>query len=429
MFSLGQRIRELRLKHGMTQIDLAKGICTPSMISQIESDRARPSYKILFSIAEKLDVALEKLLSDVDMNLEYLSTYKMARSMVADSEYASAIPLLKELVDEPRPQISTSDMMFDLAFCYLQTGQLDEADKLFAKAHDLAIVRQDHLLLGQVLLHIGTIEFQRKHHQLAAYQWQKALEEVEKLEETDLFLKANLLYNLGSVHVKLGQVQEALVFYRQSSVLYEQGGNRQEIAQSYMGIGMSYKQLGEWEQAVEYLELAIKMFESIGNELMAVKLQMSCAVIFGRTGRGEEACTLLQVTIERFQQMKEREQEGIAHVELAKLQLEKGEVQEAEESCRQARSLVPELHAYHGWINRLMGQIALQRNQREEAIRRYKAAADCFKRLEEVQDWDSMMFDLVELYDASGEMELAYDALMEIRRFSRHVLDERGIVL
>ena len=59
--SLGQRIRQIRMGKGITQIELSKGICTPSMISQIESDRARPSYKILFSIADKLDVPLENV--------------------------------------------------------------------------------------------------------------------------------------------------------------------------------------------------------------------------------------------------------------------------------------------------------------------------------------------------------------------------------
>ncbi|ARU63689.1 hypothetical protein CBW65_23695 [Tumebacillus avium] len=71
--SLGQRIRELRLRKGMTQIELAKGICTPSMISQIESDRARPSYKMLVGLANRLEVPMEHLLKEVDLEMEYTS--------------------------------------------------------------------------------------------------------------------------------------------------------------------------------------------------------------------------------------------------------------------------------------------------------------------------------------------------------------------
>jgi transcriptional regulator with XRE-family HTH domain len=82
MDSLGQRIRDFRLKKGMTHIELAKGLCTPSMISLIESGRARPSYKVLYAIADRLGVPLEYLLKDVDLDLEYTSKYNLAMGMV-----------------------------------------------------------------------------------------------------------------------------------------------------------------------------------------------------------------------------------------------------------------------------------------------------------------------------------------------------------
>jgi transcriptional regulator with XRE-family HTH domain len=68
---IGQRIRVFRMMKGITQIELAKGLCTPSMVSQIESDKVRPSYRILFAIAERLGVPLEHLLKDVDLALEH----------------------------------------------------------------------------------------------------------------------------------------------------------------------------------------------------------------------------------------------------------------------------------------------------------------------------------------------------------------------
>lgn len=77
------------------------GLATPSMLSQIESDRARPSYRLLVQIANRLEVPLEQLISDVDMNLKFTSTQKMARAMVASKDYASAIPFLHELLDAP----------------------------------------------------------------------------------------------------------------------------------------------------------------------------------------------------------------------------------------------------------------------------------------------------------------------------------------
>jgi transcriptional regulator with XRE-family HTH domain len=117
--TIGEKIRAIRIKKGLTQIELAQGICTPSMVSQIESNKARPSYAILSAIANRLEVSLDTLLSDVELNLEYVSTYKMSRAMISAKEYSSAIPLLKELLETPRGQIATSDLLYDLGECVI----------------------------------------------------------------------------------------------------------------------------------------------------------------------------------------------------------------------------------------------------------------------------------------------------------------------
>ncbi|KEO83266.1 HNH endonuclease [Tumebacillus flagellatus] len=63
MSTLGQKIRELRMRLGLTQSDLAAGLITPSMVSQIEHDKANSSYKVLEAIATKLEVSIEYFLS------------------------------------------------------------------------------------------------------------------------------------------------------------------------------------------------------------------------------------------------------------------------------------------------------------------------------------------------------------------------------
>lgn len=429
MFSLGQRIRELRIKKGLTQIDLAKGLCTPSMISQIESDRARPSYKILYAIADRLEVALEKLLADVDLNLEYVSTYKMARAMVAGKEYASAIPLLRELLEIPRGSIPTVDIMFELAECYLYTDQLEEAEKQLAEVQELATLRQDNQMLALVFKSYGLIEFQRKNYQLASYQWQKALEEVEKMVDVDVYLQASILFNLGLVHSRTGQIFEALDYYGRASTIYEGLESLYDIGTAYMGIGMSYKRLNELDKAAEYSEQARAIFRGLDNVVMAVKLQVTCAVLYGDTGREAEAVALLETAIAKFRDLAMREEEGMTYVELAKVRHKQGDVVAAEEACQRARMLLPELHLYQAWLNRVLGDIALKRDQRVEAIRRYQMAADIFKRMGELNEWDAIQYEVARLYVEEQDFTRAYGIMEDIRRYSRQTLEQRGIVL
>ena len=129
--TLGQRIRDLRMKKGFTQTELARGICTASLVSQCESDRAKPSYKTLAQFADRLEVSLEQLISGIEMNLKFTSTQKMARAMVVSKDYTAAIPLLRELIDAPNGIISRKEVLLDLAEAYLYTSDLEQAEKWF----------------------------------------------------------------------------------------------------------------------------------------------------------------------------------------------------------------------------------------------------------------------------------------------------------
>lgn len=429
MFSLGQRIRELRLKKGLTQIELSRELCTPSMISQIESDRARPSYTVLYAIAEKLDVPLERLLVDVDLNLEYVSTYKMSRAMVTAGEYASAIPLLLELLDTPRTQIPMLEVQFDLGESYLYTDQLELAEDVLHRVMEQAILRKDDHLMMLVLRNLGQLEFFRYRYQLAVYHWQRALDAADRMPEVDPTIRASLYHRLGEAHGKLGLMHDALAFYDEASKLYDGLENLHEIGHVYLGLGLTYKQLDDLKRAQEYSEKAISIFEGLDNTLMTLKIQVTRASLYARSERPEAGVELLETAIEAFRELGRKDEQGIACVELAKIRLLQGELELSEEGCHNARALLPELHVYQGWVSRVLGRIAIRRDNREEGLRRLQKAADCFKRLNEAGEWDDTMYEIVQLHLDEQNYREAYRLLDEMRRYSRHVFESRGIVL
>jgi tetratricopeptide (TPR) repeat protein len=137
----------------------------------------------------------------------------------------------------------------------------------------------------------------------------------------------------------------------------------------------------------------------------------------------------LNQAIEKFRELGNREEEGVSYVELAKVLHQLGESDKAVEACHMARALLPSLHLDQAWIHRILGQILLTRGQREEAIRCLQKAAECFKRMEELHEWDATMYELARLYLEEKNLERAYTIMDDIRRYSRHILEERGIVL
>lgn len=286
--TLGQRIRELRMKKGWTQIQLAEGIATPSMLSQVEGNKARPSFKLLSALAERLDVPVENLLTNVEMNLDYISTYKMATAMVAAKEYSSAIPLLRGLLEMPRASISTMDILFQLGECLMHAGQFEESEAIFKRVQEYAVLSNDGYLSSRVWLNLGHLAFERKLYQIARFQWEKAFEESEKIEGGDKFLQASILQRLGKVAQVMGQPSQAADFLSRAIELYEGCDSLPEMVQAYLELARSCKQLGEPERATEYSERAHSVYKSLQELRMTIELEIETAApLRGHgTGRG-----------------------------------------------------------------------------------------------------------------------------------------------
>lgn len=63
MFS--QRLRELRIEHGLTQAELAKELnIGTSTVGMYESDIRKPSYEVLLKIANYFNVSTDYLVTD-----------------------------------------------------------------------------------------------------------------------------------------------------------------------------------------------------------------------------------------------------------------------------------------------------------------------------------------------------------------------------
>ena len=71
VFSIGQKIRDLRNKKGMTLGDLAEKIkVSASLISQLERGGVNPSVSLLKSVADSLEIPLSAILGDEETKPE-----------------------------------------------------------------------------------------------------------------------------------------------------------------------------------------------------------------------------------------------------------------------------------------------------------------------------------------------------------------------
>ena len=84
--SLGSRIQEFRRTNGLTIKDVAIMVgVTPSLISQIENDKANPSISTLSAIADALNINIRSLFEDDPAETDVSPVVRANRRMLIAS--------------------------------------------------------------------------------------------------------------------------------------------------------------------------------------------------------------------------------------------------------------------------------------------------------------------------------------------------------
>jgi transcriptional regulator with XRE-family HTH domain len=428
--TLGKRIRQFRMMKGLTQTELAESICTSSMVSQIEADKAKPSYSVLVRIAEKLEVSIEDLTSNVELNLVVLSEYKIARSMMAAGEYAGALQLLLHVQERNNGKLIPAEILYDIGSCYLQTNQIREAEITFKKLKEQGTSLGNRSMLARVHYQFGQLELKRRRYQLAEHFLMESLEHFEQQQGVrDDFLLTSILTVLAEVRTLMGRVHEATLTYQKLLPLFEAREDFQALGELFMKLAQSYRLADDLEQSVDCAQRAIFYFEAINSMTRKLTTQVRYQALRAEQGHEEEAIRQLTSICEELQGLRKTEEAGIAYAELAKIQLMSGKLDHAEEACQKARILLPTLHLHQGWVLRVQAQIANSRSQKEGSVRYLKQAAECFKLLNATAEYEETMQELSDTYSSHNNCEMALKVAREMLAFNRTTLEQRGIVL
>ncbi|WPK11478.1 helix-turn-helix domain-containing protein [Lysinibacillus louembei] len=101
---ISQKIKELRKKRGLTQKDLAEGICTQAMVSNFEKGEMIPSSLTLFAIAQRLGVDMNyffDISNSTSTSIKATDAQQIIRKLIHQHDYQSAYFIVQnELLQE-----------------------------------------------------------------------------------------------------------------------------------------------------------------------------------------------------------------------------------------------------------------------------------------------------------------------------------------
>ncbi|HEU4963479.1 MAG TPA: helix-turn-helix transcriptional regulator [Bacilli bacterium] len=351
--SFGSRIRELRLKKGLTQGELGKGLVTASMISQIESDKAYPSYAVLAALAVRLDVPLESLLRDVDLGMENTAKYKMALTMMQSGEYKSALPIFEGLLDTQLTGVPEETIRLNLGRCHFAIGHYEQVAKIFTEVAEVAALKVDQHSVIAALIMLGQVAWKQRDFPIALHYTQSALAEYEKLGVENSKIYGEILTQLASVNREIGKVGEAIRYYEEA-VSYL-SGDLELCKSTYLQLADAYFSKGDFAKADEYATKALAIVDVLADEEAQRECQRQLIMLKRHKVDAQRSIEELLDLVKLYEQREQKEQAGRVYTDIATIYLENDDMEAAWAFAEKAKVLLPQFHESTGRAYRILG--------------------------------------------------------------------------
>lgn len=428
MVSLGQKIRERRLEKKLTQAGLAEGLVSASAISQIESDKITPSYKLLVQIAERLDVPLDYFLADnKEQYLEQTTSHKLAKTFIHAKEYENAVPILQKLLTSET--VDETEISKDLAECFLHLKKYNEAQDLLGKVQQLSLKDNDDNSYVWALNKLGTLFYQINNISLAIHYWKKAYDFVTGLEQFDPFLKAAVLTNLALIYSRLGHYDQSVNLYRQSEDLLTGSSDLLILAKTYMGMGRSYYGKQEYKKAEEYFQEAITIYKNRDHIKQSIQVKENIGIMLGERGEYKEALRALYECVNDYREHKLDTHTANTHAEIAKLHIRLKEFAQAEQQIDEAFAACEANTQAHAECYYARSLWYAEQSRYQEAIPDARTSMNMFLSLGAIQEYNRICLHLSDIYKKMDDYKSSTEILEESQITIQTLLKEKGITL
>jgi len=410
---IGGRIRQARLRAGLTQAELAKGRYTAAYISALELGHAKPSMAALAFIAERMGVPVREFVGDDDLAPKRLD----ADLLLASEDYEGALDAYRSLLDHATDRRRRAEVLRGLAeaLCRLERGGeairfAAEASELFQALHRPADAadagywlayghyQQDNttearaLLSGllaaaregnapvpdfqfRVLMAIAMVEMRdAEYHRAIDY-----MEEARGLsDQLDLRRRANLLSGLAMSYREAGDLEAAVTAGVQSLALYRAAQMERDEATLAGDLALTYLQVGNLSKAEELLSLSVATVERLGDRWrLAHAVETQAQLALARHDL-DKADALVVRTLSLAEETANHHAMASARQTASRISLERGDAAAAAENLRMAveilrahgpKARLPDVLGQLADLRRSMGDLAEATDLYAEALR------------------------------------------------------------
>lgn len=280
---LGEKIKRRRKEIGMTQIDLADGICTQAMVSRLEKQKVRPSRDLMEKLADRMETPMSYFYGEDSMETRHSQVSqlsKMIRQHLDRREYDSVAYLVETNQELVARSIGEDRLFFEWIKGLLYSHRDGDHDKALKHLSDIEEGTKKGELRVEIIDSIGN-QYQRikdfekaeeyyekgfesfsewmghekkakllLNYSICLFREEKYRESLEKvLQGLELLVENNTLFLLGDFFYHKGRCLEQLDQDRQASEAYKKAAFIFEIQQNERFLTMANLALDQLEEA------------------------------------------------------------------------------------------------------------------------------------------------------------------------------------
>ncbi len=169
---------------------------------------------------------------------------------------------------------------------------------------------------------------------------------------------ANAYGNLGIVHQRRGNLDEAEAMYRKALDLYEELGHKEGMARDYGNLGIVHQRRGNLDEAEALQRKALDLHKELGNKRGMANHYSSLGNVHHSRGNLDEAEALHRKALARYEELGHKEGMANAYVNLGIVHDARGNLDEAEAMYRKALDLLeklgsPKAESVREWLSKL----------------------------------------------------------------------------
>jgi len=428
---LGERERALRVAAGLTQSDLAAGRFSKEYISQIERGKTRPTTETIAWLAERLSVDPAFIAHGVSTEERAKLEAALARAEALSEahRYPEAIAAFRDAAPAVESAGAASLELrsgLGLAWALQQQGEVREAIELLQRARELAERPEfSDVERAEVLLYLGVCRYKLSSVGTAVALLDEALSLAERSGLPCDLLRSDILGWRSRCHRLQRDYVAAREDVERALELAQAVGDRRAIANSYFQASMVAQREGHYVLSRSYAQRAKDLYQELNDERNVGRQLLNLGGLTLLLGDEDRAVEYLKASFSRALDGDSPADAAQALEGLARVHLNRGEYDQADELARKALDLLADREDYLHEIcpsQLVLGRALLERGQLDEAEECFRAADAAAEQLASIshrtEAWVALG-DLAARRGDDGEAARLYrnaaEALQEIR--------------